>query len=122
MQRRKFFCVGRVNIAEKQHLFEPILAPPLVSASTFECLWILEGAKEHVPQRDVREVIGVMTEFMMHPMRFRSLENKTNPRGRFDVPMIEELSNGNKDGVITSGTNTGAEQWIYNQTAKDGVN
>jgi hypothetical protein len=49
MQRRKFFCAGRVNIAEEQHVFESILAPPLISATAFECLWISERAKEHVP-------------------------------------------------------------------------
>ena len=122
MQRRKFLCAGRVNIAEKQHLFEPILAPPLVSASTFECLWILEGAKEHVPQRDVREVIGVMTKLMMNPMRFRSLEKEANPRRRFDIPMIEELSDRDQNGVITSGAHTGTEQWKQNQAAQDRIN
>ena len=49
MQRRKLFCAGCMNIAEEQHVFESILAPPLISALAFECLWISKRAKEHVP-------------------------------------------------------------------------
>lgn len=122
MQSRKVFCAGRVNIAKEQHVFEPVLAPPLVSASAFECLWILERAKKHVPQRDVREVVGVMTKLMMNSMRFRALENEANPRRRFDIPMIKELSDCDQDRVITSGARAGAKQWIHHQTAQDGIN
>jgi hypothetical protein len=122
MQRRKFFCAGRVNIAEEQHVFESILAPLFVSASTFESLWILEGAKEHVPQRDVREVVGVMTKLMMNPVRLRPLEKETNPRRRFDIPMIEKLSDRDQNGVITSGAHTGPKQWKQNQATQDGIN
>ena len=110
-----------MNIAENQHVFEPILAPLLVSASAFEYFWIFEGAKKDIPQRDIREIVGVMTELMMHAMRFRSLENEANPGGRFDIPMIEERSHCNQDGVITSGANAGAKQWIQNQAAQNGI-
>ncbi len=121
MQRRKLFCAGRVNIAEEQHVFESILAPSLITALAFECLRIFERAKEHVPYRDVGEVIGVMTELMMNPMRFRPLEKKANPGGRFDIPMVEELPDCNENGVITSGADAGAKQWVHNQTAQNGI-
>lgn len=107
---------------ERGRARKPILTPLLVSASAFECLRILERAEEHVPQRNVREVVGVTTKLMVNPMRFRPLKNKTNPRRRFDIPMIEKLPDCNENGVVTSCVHTGAKQWIHNQTAQDGVN
>ena len=122
MQSRKLFGARRMNIAKEQHVFEPILAPSLIPTFAFECLGIFEGAKEHVPYWDIREVIGVMTKLMMNPMRFRPLENEANPRRRFDVPMIEEFSHCDQNGIIPSGAHAGAKQWIHNQTAEDGIN
>jgi hypothetical protein len=63
-----------------------------------------------------------MTELMMNPMRFRPLEKKADPRGRFDIPMVEELPDCDENGVITSGVDAGAKQWVHNQTAQDGIN
>jgi hypothetical protein len=63
-----------------------------------------------------------MMELMMDPMRFGPLKNKADPRGRFDIPMIEEFSDCDQNGVITSGADAGAEQWIHDQTAQDGIN
>lgn len=122
MQSRKFFGAGRVNVSKEQHVFEPTLAPPFVAASAFKCFWILERAKEHVPQRDVREVVSVMTKLMMNPMGFRPLENEADPRRCCDVPMIEKLPAGDQNGVVRSGTHGGAEQRIHNQTAQDRIN
>ena len=110
-----------MNISKNQHVFESILAPTLVAAPSFECLRIFEGAKEHVPERNVREVVCVMAKLMMDPVRFWPLENETNPRGRFDIPMIEELPDCDENGVITSSADAGAKQWIHNQTAQDGI-
>jgi hypothetical protein len=68
-----------MNIAKEQHVFESILPPSLISAFAFEYFGVFKRAKEHVPEWDVREVVSVMTELMMNPMRFRPLENKANP-------------------------------------------
>ena len=109
MQRRELFRAGRMNIAKHQHVFEPIFAPTLVTALPFKLLWILKCTKEHVPNRDVREIVCMMTELMMDAMRFGPLEDETEPRGSFDVPMIEEFSNCDEDGVIASGADAGSE-------------
>jgi hypothetical protein len=122
MQSRNLFCAGRMNIAEEQHVFEPILAPSLIPTFAFECLGIFEGAKEHVPYWDIREVVGVMTKLMVNTMRFRSLENEAKPRRRFNVPMIEEFSDCDQNGIIPSGAHAGSKQWVHNQTAQDGIN
>ena len=120
MQSRKLARPGRMNIAKEKHVFESILALLFISAATFECFRISDGAKEHVPQWDVREIVGVMMELMVHLMRFRPLENETNPRRRFDIPMIKELSDCDENGVITSGAHAGAEQWIQNGNSRAG--
>ena len=98
-----------MNIAKNQHVFEPILTPNLVAAASSECFGIFECAKEYVPKRNVREVVGVMGELMMDAMRFGPLENKAQPRGSFDVPMIEEFPDCNKNSVVARGANAGAK-------------
>jgi hypothetical protein len=68
-----------MNTAKDQHVFESVLAPILVAAASLKCLWILEGAKEHVPDWNIGEIICVMTKLMMDAMGFGPLENETNP-------------------------------------------
>jgi hypothetical protein len=110
-----------MNITKDQHVFKPILTPSLVAAAPPECVGIFERAKEYVPKGNVREVVGVMAELMMDPMRFGPLENEAEPRGSFDVPMIEKFADCNQNGVITSGANAGAKQRIHEQAAKNGI-
>ena|SRR6266496_1534027 len=102
-----------MNIAKDQHVLEAILTPTLVAALSLKRFRIFERAKKYVPQRNVREVVGVMTELMMDPMRFGSLEDEAEPCGSFDVPMVEDFSDCNEDRVITGGANAGAKQRIY---------
>jgi hypothetical protein len=98
-----------MNITKDQHVFEPILTPNLIPAAPSKCLWIFECAKKYVPKRNVREVVGMMAELMMDAMRFGPLENEAEPQGSFDVPMIEEFSDCDENGVIAGGTNAGAK-------------
>ena len=109
MQRCELLRTGRMNITKEQHVFEPVFAPTLVAAASFECSWVFECAKEHVPKRDVREIIGVMAELMMDAMRFGPLENETEPRGSFDIPVIEEFPDCDENGVIARSVNAGAK-------------
>ena len=122
MQRRELFQAGRVNIAKGQHVLEPIFTPTFVPALSLERLRILEGAKEHVPERNVREVVGVMPELMMDAVRFGPLENETNPQRCFDIPMVKEFPHCDKDGVIAGSGDAGPKERIHNQTAQNGVN
>lgn len=110
-----------MHIAKDEHVLEPILAPTLVTAVSLECLRILECSKEHVPKRDVREIVCVMLKLMMDAVRFGPLENETEPRGSFDIPVIKKFSERNEDCVIPRCVNTAAEQWINNQTAEYGI-
>jgi hypothetical protein len=98
-----------MNITKNQHVFESILTPNLVTAASSKCLGIFECAKKYVPKRNVREVVGVMTELMVEAMRFGPLENKAEPRGSFDVLMIEEFPDCDKNGVIACDANAGAK-------------
>jgi hypothetical protein len=80
-----------MDVAERDHVVEAVFPPILIAAAPPERCRVFESAKEHVPDGQIREVVGVMTELMMNPMRFRPLENKADPGRRFDIPMIEEL-------------------------------
>ena len=114
MQRRAILHLGRMNVAKNQHVFESFFAPALVAAAALECFRIFESAKEDVPQWNVREVVGMMTELMVDPMRLWPLENEPNPRRRFDVPMVEEFSYGDENRVITGSADADSKQWIHN--------
>lgn len=109
MQSRELFRRGRMNIAEDQHVFEPVLAPTLVTAFPFKLFWIFKRAKEHVPKWNVGEIVCMMTKLMMNAMGFRPLEDESEPSGSVDVPMIQEFPDCDEDGVIASGTDAGAK-------------
>src|SRR5437762_906835 len=121
MQRLKLLRAGRVDIAKREHVFEAILAPAFVTAASIELFWIFERAEEHVPNRQVGEIIGVMTKLMMDAMGFRSLKDEAEPRGSFDVPVVEEFSERNQERVIAGGLDAGAKQWVDNQTAEQRI-
>lgn len=52
---------------------------------------IAEGAEEHVPQRQIGEVIPVYSLLMMDAVTLGSLKQKTEPVWGADVPVIYEL-------------------------------
>ena len=68
MQRRELFRAGGVNIAKGEHVLESIFTPTLIPATTSKLLWVLEGAEDHIPDRNVGEVVGVMSELMVNAM------------------------------------------------------
>ena len=68
MQRLKLFGARCMDIPKNEHVFKTIFPPILVTAASLELLWILEGAKQHVPNGDVREVVGVVAKLMMDSM------------------------------------------------------
>jgi hypothetical protein len=81
-----------MDVAERDHVVEAVFPPILIAAAPPELCGIFESAKEHVPDGQIREVVGVMTELMMNAMGLRALEKVTEPGRRLDVPVIEELA------------------------------
>jgi hypothetical protein len=109
MQRCELFHAGRMNIAKDQHVFKAILTPTLVSAASCESVGIFECSKEQVPKWNVSEVVGVMAELMMDAMRFGPLENEAEPRGSFNVPMIEEFPDCDENRAVSRSADAGAK-------------
>ncbi|MFN2623212.1 MAG: hypothetical protein ABR611_10235 [Chthoniobacterales bacterium] len=66
MKRRGFHNRGLVDVAEGEHVVEAILSPIFVAAPAAEPRGVPECPKEHVPDRQVRKVIGVMMELVMN--------------------------------------------------------
>jgi hypothetical protein len=121
MKGRGFHNPGLVHVAEREHVVEAVFPPGFVTAVAAEPRRIPEGPKDHVPDWQVREVVGVMTELVMNTMRFRSLENVADPSRSLNIPVIEKFSDGDEQGVIAGGLNIAAEERIDDQTADDGV-
>jgi hypothetical protein len=57
-----------MNVSKGDHVFESILAPIVETAAADETMWVDECPEEHVPNRQVGEVVGVMAELMMDAM------------------------------------------------------
>ncbi len=110
MQRRTISGTRRVHIAKRHHVRKPFLLPRIETAAPREAARISEGAEDHVPERQVGEVIGVMTILMMQPMRFRSLHDQAQPARRPDIPVIKEFRQCAKEGAKLRGANATAEQ------------
>ena len=85
-----------MHVAKRDHVFETIFPPILIAATSAEFCRVFESAKEHVPNRQIREVVGVITELMMNAMGLRALEKVADPRRRLDVPVVEELAGGDE--------------------------
>lgn len=112
MQRLELFHAGRMDVAKCEHVFKSIFAPTFIAAASSEFLWIRKCSKKDVPQWKVGEIVRVMAKLVMNAMRFRSLKDVTEPERRADVPMIEKLSDCDKDGVIGRCSHTTAEKQI----------
>lgn len=110
-----------MKIAEREHVFEAIFAPFLMTASGAEFLRVGEGPEEHVPDGKIGEVIGMMSELMMDAVRFRALENVTKPARRADVPVVENFTQRDADGVVAGRLKIGAEESEDKDAADDGV-
>ena len=121
MERLQLFGARRVDVSKDKHVFKPVFPPIFVTAAAFECLWVLEGAEENVPKRNVGKVIGVMTKLVMDPMGFGTLKDEAEPGRGVDVPVIEEFADGDEDCVIGSRLQAGPEQRKKNQAAQEGV-
>ncbi|MEN3368612.1 MAG: hypothetical protein V7609_755 [Verrucomicrobiota bacterium] len=121
MERRTVRHSGRMHIAKSEHVVKAIFPPIFVAAASAKLCRVLEGAEEHVPDRQVREIVGVMTKLMMNAMRLRPLEKVADPGRRLDVPMIEELADCDEQRVVTRGSDVTAEERIDDHAADNGI-
>ena len=74
MQRRGRLHPRRVDIAERDHVVEPILSPIFIAAALSESGRIFERSEKNVPDRQVGKIIRMMPELMIDAMRFGPLE------------------------------------------------
>jgi len=79
MERRELLCTGRVNISKSEHVLEAVFTPAFEAAACVKGFRIFECAEENVPKRNIGKIIGVMTELMVDPMRFRALKDESQP-------------------------------------------
>src|SRR6266404_364689 len=100
MQRLDLIDRWSVDIAKYEHVFKPIFPPTFVATVSFEFLCVLKGSEKNVPKGDVGKVVGMMTKLVMNSMRFRSLEDVSQPCRRIDIPMIKKFADGNEDCVV----------------------
>jgi hypothetical protein len=98
-----------MHISEYKHVFEPAFAPGVVSTATTEFGRIPECTEQHIPQRDVGEVMGVMTILVVYPMRLRPLEKISDPGRRLDIPVIKEFADRDQNRVVRGGPDRSSE-------------
>jgi len=121
MERRTIRHSRRVHIAKREHVVKAIFPPIFVAAAPAKLCRVLEGAEEHVPDRQVGEVVCVMAKLMVHAVRLRPLEKVTQPLRGFDVPVVKEFAHRDQQRVIRSGNNITAKERVNDQTAEEGV-
>jgi hypothetical protein len=110
-----------VDITENEHVVESVLTPRFITAATTEFRRVLECAKENIPDRKVSEIVRVMPELMMYPMRFRPLKDEAEPARRVNIPVVEEFADCDQQRVVTRRGHVATEERIDNQAAQDGV-
>jgi len=80
-----------MNVAPEEHFAETLFESRLEAALRVPLPRISKGAKEHVPQRQVRIVERVNAFFVMDAVAFRPLEQKAQPIRRAHIPVINEF-------------------------------
>ena len=108
-----------MDVPEDEHVIKSIFTPRFVAASSFEASRVFESAEQNVPDRNVREIISVVTKLMMHPMGLRPLKNKSEPGGRMNIPVVEELTDCDQDRIVASRAHAGPEKWEHDQAAEN---
>jgi hypothetical protein len=50
---------------------------------------VVISAKECIPKRQVRKILGVVPELMMDPMGFRALDQKSDPARSAQIQVVK---------------------------------
>ena len=98
-----------MKIMKDEHVFKAVFPPVLVTAAALELGRVAESAEQNVPDWKISKIVRVMAELVVNAVRFGPLEKKSNPGGCVDIPVIEELADGDRDGVIASGCDTASK-------------
>ncbi len=57
-----------MHVAKCEHVLEPVFAPALITAARSEQGGILKSPEKNVPNRQIREIVRVVTELVVHAM------------------------------------------------------
>lgn len=110
-----------MNIPITQHINQPLFPFGCKAALAVPGVRVLIGAEEHIPPYDIAIVVLVTAELVVNPMHLWPLKYVADPAGRSDVGVVEELTNGSKEGVDSARFNGQAQKRVDEQTTDDGV-
>ena len=80
-----------MDISKSEHRTKAVLFFRIEPTFLRRRFGIVISPEKKVPDREVRVILGVMSVHMMHTMRFWTLEDRTKPTWRADVPMVEKF-------------------------------
>src|SRR5689334_3633432 len=79
----------RVDVGEREHGGQAPVGARVEAAFAEELPRVAERAEQHVPQRQVGEIVVMDAEPMMHAMRLGPLDDVAEPLRRAYVPVLE---------------------------------
>lgn len=62
------FGARRVEIAENQHIFEPIFPPILIAATGWRRGGVLKRSKDDIPHGEIGEILSMVTILVVYAM------------------------------------------------------
>ena len=80
-----------MDISESEHRTKAVLFLRIESTFLRRGFGIVISPEKKVPDREIRVILGVMSVHMMHTVGFWTLEDRTKPAWRADVPMVEKF-------------------------------
>ena len=110
-----------MHLAESEQILESILAPIVEAAFARRLVRIVQRAEEPIPNRQVGEILRVMSILMVDPMRFGSLHKMANPARRPDVPMVEVFGDRAQECVVGGCVNVAPEERVNDCTADERI-
>ena len=98
-----------VDILERKHRSELLFGSRRETASNCKLSRVLVGSEQSIPEWNVREAVRVNVELMMYGVKFRGLDNKSEPCGCPHIGMVEILACGSEE-VVPERAHHGATQ------------
>ena len=80
-----------MDISENEHRTQAVLFFRIEATFQGRRFGVVVGPEKKVPDREIRVILGVMSVHMMHTVGFWTLEDRTKPTWRADVPMVEKF-------------------------------
>lgn len=110
-----------MNILKGEHCAEAFFLIRIEAACLGRSFRIVISAEDDVPDGKIGVVLRVVVMLVVYAMGFRALEDRPEPTGRPDVPVVEVFRDCGEEGIECGGFHREAENGVGQRGGDQGV-